>query len=228
MTRKFALLAVGMAVLLCGCDQFFIYKAPPEAVIGIEKVRIQPNEPIWVSAEGSFSPQGYPLVQFIWGFGDGAPPQTRTDPYAVSHSYNQGGPYAITLEVVDSLGMRGRSSVGISVNKWITTHVRVEELPGPLAGEYVYIIQRGHQPKRVSISGIIPDYSYIFYRLDATNSYDSDGWVYSWKWYWSDHELGEEPILYVRIPAGSVYTIQLQATDNEGLVAKHFVDVGRL
>lgn len=67
----------------------------------------------------SFDPNGNPIVQTLWDFGDGSGGSGPT----VQHIYFTPGTYRVTLTVTDSLGASGQTSQFVSVG-----------MPGPVTG----------------------------------------------------------------------------------------------
>jgi outer membrane protein assembly factor BamB/chitodextrinase len=161
---------------------------------------VQDGEMASFDAFGSYDPDGH-IVSYVWDFGDGGQ-ETGVE---ASHVYPGPGNYTVTLTVTDNDGATGTD----------TALVTVEEIPEP-----------ENEPP---IAQANPGFQEVFAGeeayLDASGSYDPDGYIVSYEW---DFGMG---ITKTGITASHVYeepgnyTLSLKVTDNDGAVACDFATV---
>jgi len=226
MTRKIAVVLVVsvLAIVVCGCEliQNLIPTLPPEAVISIQKTRLQPNEPVSVSADGSTSPSGNGLVQFIWNFGDGKGDVVVSYSHTPPYSYQSGGTYTISLVVKDDWGMRSNPDTEVvTVNYRPVPAAYPQELINPPTGQAFYLVPGGqviYPSSVIEPQGIIPVVAYTYWKIDSSSSFDPDGSIVLQSLNWGDNHIGSGEVFYLALPAdGSIYTVELIVIDNEGL-----------
>ena len=235
MFRRIAVLLVLTVVALVsvacipGFEWIEVTDQKPMAVIGIEKTRFQPNDLFCVNADHSYAIEGSQLVQYEWNFGDGT--DTDSSQYnSCCHSYRQGGDYFITLVVVDNKGRRSSSgTMPVTVNYHPVPYAYVTEITEWPSGQGFYLIpdgQKVYPRSSIGPQGIVPQASYTYWKI-VSSSWDSDGWIVSKSWSWSNIFLGNEEILWLMVPAdGSTYTnLKLNVIDNEGLGATNYYDI---
>jgi len=212
-----------LAIVVCGCEflQNFMPTLLPVAVISIQKTRLQPNEPVLVSADGS---SGNGLVQFIWNFGDGSSDVTLSHSHTPPHSYQSGGTYTITLVVKDDWGRSNPDTVSVTVNYHPVPAAYPQEFINPPTGQGFYRIPDGKMvyPSSVietqGIVPVVPAPVYTYWKLDSSSSSDSDGSIVSQHFNWAGRNIGNQEVLWLALPTnGSTYTVELIVIDNEGL-----------
>ncbi len=81
---------------------------PDQAPVARFSFTTAPGNVAMFDGSGSVSPVGT-IASYIWNFGDATPPVTTTSP-TVSHTYASGGPFTVTLQVVNSAGTSIASS----------------------------------------------------------------------------------------------------------------------
>ncbi len=223
MVRKILVLLamVGLALAAVGC----LFDQNPVAVISTLG-RVQPGQSVLADGGSSYSPGGTAITNFEWNFGDGTP-VVSSGTSAISHSYALGGDYLLTLVVTNQFGSRSSPSTAmVSVNHRPVAAAKVsqEDLP---AGQVVYILRQGVRPEAVILEGIILVPA-EYWKLDASVSYDLDGVIASYHWRWADHDFGASPVIWVRVPSGSIYTLILEVFDNEGARGWSQVNIGAI
>jgi hypothetical protein len=72
----------------------------------------QPGHAIRFDGSASYDPEGRPLVQHIWDFGDGNSARGQT----VSHSYERTGTYNVSLLAIDDCGAFARYGTAVRVS----------------------------------------------------------------------------------------------------------------
>lgn len=227
--KSFVLLVfIGLALVVIGCSLIpIIIDQNPVAVISAPS-RAQPGQAVLVSAASSYSPSGTAITSFEWNFGDGTPMVPPSVVPTASHTYSQGGNYFLTLVVRNANGLRSNpSTVLLSVNHRPVALARIsQELPP--GGQLVHPLREGFVPKAFEAKGIVPVPTYEYWKLDASESYDQDGLVLNYHWQWSDHDLGNNSIIWVRVLAGDTYQLILEVFDNEGARGWNQVSVGAI
>jgi len=222
--------SVMLMIFLCGCEliQNFLPGLAPEAVISITKTHLQPGESVPVSAEGSMSPSGNTLTQFIWNFGDGTDEMVSLNP---SHSYQRGGNYTITLVVVDDWGMSSSPvTVPVTVNYRPVLIGSLEELTDLPSGQGFYSIPDGkviYPNPGIGQKGIVSTVRYTYWKIDSSSSFDPDGRIVSRRFSWSGRNFGSGEVGYFAVPAdGDTYrNFELTLIDNEGLKNTIYYDI---
>jgi hypothetical protein len=95
--------AVDNAGNVSGVTQYSFYVAQNPELSPV--LRLQPNGPLSVLADGGGSTGLWPIVKCTYDFGDGATPDSETDCAAsVVHFYAKVGTYPVTLTVTDKYG----------------------------------------------------------------------------------------------------------------------------
>jgi PKD repeat protein len=126
------------------------------------------------------------IVSYLWDFGDG-----NTDSgVTVSHSYVDDGEYTVALRVVDNYG-------AFSIKK-------------------ESIVVKNRPPVAVlETSSAILDKEEIV-TLDASDSYDPDGYIVSYSWDFGDGNTAAGVTASHSYPASGTYTVTLTVTDDDG------------
>ena len=128
------------------------------------------------------------ITQYSWDFGDGE----KATGQKVCHTYTLEGTYTVTLTVVDSLGNTAKDTATIIITKTLLIH------PVADVGE----------DKEITAGTTIT--------LDASKSYDSDGFITKYEWKLPDGTIKSGKTLELNLNPGT-YTITLTVTDNSGL-----------
>jgi len=78
---------------------------------------------------------------------------------------------------------------------------------------YYYDVEAKYAPVPVVTSTS----DFTTWNLDASGSYDPDGWIVSFEWYWSGGGYATGPIVSLAVSPGGFFTATLVITDNDGL-----------
>jgi heat shock protein HslJ/chitodextrinase/uncharacterized protein YraI len=103
-----------------------IAAAAPVAVIDVPG-QITVGQPAQFSGQRSAAADGRKIVTYQWDFGDGAGSNDVNPVY----TYNKAGNYTVTLAVIDDLGQKGETKVGVTVQ---APAPPVAVIGGPMAG----------------------------------------------------------------------------------------------
>jgi PKD repeat protein len=136
---------------------------------------------------GSYDPDGY-IVNYSWNFGD----NSSTYGNWVSHMYSWAGDFMVTLTVTDDQGLTS------SYSRWIT-------------------ITQGNMPP-VAVGTITPQNPAVgeLVTFDGSMSYDPDGYVTSWYWYFGDGYYSSGSVAHHSYSIPGTYTVELSIYDNYG------------
>jgi hypothetical protein len=97
-------------------DSSEIGDTPPVADAGEDQTAAA-DTAIFFDGLGSYDPDEYEPLRYIWRFGDEDSPETYADNPFVSHVYEQPGVYEATLTVIDTRANRDRDTVRITVTE---------------------------------------------------------------------------------------------------------------
>lgn len=148
------------------------------------------NAPIAFNGSGSTDPDGT-ITMYTWDFGDGADSGHGISP---THNYSVIGNYTVYLAVKDDDGWVGTNTTIVSITEPEEDIYPVADANGPYSG-YV----------NTSIT------------FDASNSYDLNGFIVSYKWHFGDGNTGTSiSPTHTYTKAGN-YTVILVVTDNQSL-----------
>jgi PKD repeat protein len=136
------------------------------------------------------TPNGGVIVSYVWDFGDGSSLNT-TDPIT-THIYTTIGNYTVKLTVVDSEGLNNTASKIIQVVEKPTARFTYSP-SDPYVGDSV--------------------------TFNASESYDTDGYIISYVWDFGDgSSLNTTDSTVIHIyNIGENYTVRLTVIDNNGL-----------
>jgi PKD repeat protein len=148
--------------------------------------------PVDFDATDSSAPSGRTIVAYEWDFGDGV---TGTG-VAPSHVYTTPGEYVVTLTVTDNVGLKGQSSVTITVNA---------PQAAPTANATA-TPDSGPAPLQVI--------------LDGSGSSDSDGTIVSYEWDLGDGTTASGPVVTHTYATPGTYVATLTVTDDDGLTGE--------
>jgi len=110
---------LGEAILFDSRDGRF--QTPGVPVAPIAAFTYSPSEPVvdqWVAfdASASYDPDGT-IIVYQWDFGDGSPPMSIVGDPFITHEYNRGGTFTVTLTVTDNDGLKGSKTKSIAILK---------------------------------------------------------------------------------------------------------------
>ncbi len=188
MRRVFLVMGLGLLVLgLSGCVGKFSVR-PPEAIFSLRPT--QGVAPLTVVFDGSlsFSEQAR-ISEYIWDFGDG----TKGFGPVVSHTYQRGGIYRVTLTVYDERGLRSSREGQVVV-----------EFPKPIPDFSVPSLPVG---------------TYETITFDASASRSPNGKIVRYMWAFGDGTSGEGMVVEKSYRYGGTYVVTLSVEDEAGQVA---------
>lgn len=160
----------------------------------IEATPMVGTAPLTVDLDGrsSYDPEGATL-QYQWVLGLNKTANTAS----TQLTYEQAGTYEVLLTVTDPEGATDTKSVQIIVNP--------EDVNVPPTAAFTANPTRGTAPLSV--------------QFDASGSRDSDGWVESYSWNFSDGNNGTGIRPTNTFTEAGSYLVRVTVTDNEGGVA---------
>ena len=170
---------------------------PPVAIFTFMPPAPMAGEWIRFDATSSHDPDGT-IISYEWDFGDGT---RRIAPAVVNHRYTVSGVYRVTLTVTDNDGATAAKTMEVIVRPFMPpigqppVAMFTAIPPTPMIGEAV--------------------------RLDATSSFDPDGWIVTYKWDRDSDGIYDAggPIVSARYWIPGWQTIRLTVIDNIGLSA---------
>ena len=173
-----------LALFLGGCLGKLEMKAP-EALFALRPA--EGTAPLTVTCDGSLSyDEDGKIVEYIWDFGDG----TRGLGPIVSHTYETGGTYRVTLQVYDDQGLSAQRE----------TQVRVD-FPPPVA-------RFSYTPWRPGAGELI--------RFDASDSQSPNGEIVEYRWSFGDVDWTTGMVVEHRYWYGGGYPVTLTVIDEAG------------
>jgi PKD repeat protein len=146
------------------------------------------NAPVSFSAAGSVDPDGT-IVGYQWTFGDGGA-ATGASP---THAYAAAGTYRARLTVTDNQGATGIDSATVTVSATGGNQPPVAVANGPYSG---------------AVNSPIT--------FTATGSFDPDGSVASYTWFFGDGSSASGATVSRTYTAAGTYTVTLTVVDNLG------------
>ncbi|MCX6802778.1 MAG: PKD domain-containing protein, partial [Candidatus Diapherotrites archaeon] len=157
------------------------------------------------NAEAAFDYDGT-VQSYSWNFGDGSTGSGRK----VSHTFNSAGEYSVSLTIKDDDGASGTLAVPLQV-----LDKAVKENLKPIASfelgnNYYY----GAVPHKVS--------------FDASQSYDPDGSIVSYRWDFGDNESDEgeqKQVVSHTFTSAGTFTAKLTVKDNSNAASTHSVSI---
>ncbi|UCC58360.1 MAG: PKD domain-containing protein [Candidatus Bathyarchaeum sp.] len=148
------------------------------------------GEAVSFETSGSYDPDGT-IVTYHWEFGDG----TTGNGASVSHSYAGSGTYTITLTVTDDDGATDTASA----TKTVLTRTVLNQEPVASFTESASTVNTGE----------------VIY-FDASGSYDSDGTIIAYLWYFGDGDTAVGVEVDHTYEDEGIYTVTLTVIDNNG------------
>jgi beta propeller repeat protein len=190
--------ALGIAILAAfmiipvNVGMLLLSNEQPVADAG-EDIYVDIFEEVTFDGSGSYDPDGL-IVKYEWSFGDGEQGLGKI----ASHTYMISGEYTVQLNVTDDYGDYTHDSITVYVN----------DLPVAIAG---YMEDGGSVVSEETTVDIGEEIEF-----DASNSYDSDGDIVSYEWFFADgsFEEGMNPIHSYDVEGKRL--VVLIVTDNNG------------
>lgn len=112
---------------------------------------------VMFNATASSDPEGKPIANYRFNFGDGTPEAVQSGP-TINHTYKAAGTYIATLKVVDAEGLPSANVASVTIQtpatlQNISTRARVERGDNATIGGFII---DGNAPKKVIIRGLGP------------------------------------------------------------------------
>ena len=157
----------------------------PVIVLNISPSNPKVDEKVYFDASGSYDPDGE-IVSYKWNFGDGRSGSGET----TTHRYSHAGTYNVMLIVEDNNGNRSSDTDSITVNSQDIPTAEFTFLPeNPGVNETVY--------------------------FDASDSFDVDGTIESYKWDFGDGTTGTGRTSTHRYSQNGDYMVTLEVIDDD-------------
>ena len=158
----------------------FVY-SPTDPLVG---------DPIFFDASTSYDPDGF-IASYAWDFGDGN--TTEVSDAFLSHHYDVSGTYNVTLTVTDSGGLKGSTSLEITVT--------ATSLPPSAVFTY--------SPTQPQVGEPVT--------FNASQSKPNGGYITSYMWDFGDGNVTIEagPVIIHVYYAFGAYAVTLKITDSE-------------
>lgn len=166
-----------------------ILNRPPVAIFTESAETVYTGTVLTFNASNSYDPDGT-IVKYIWNFGDGN--MTTMSSSIITHAYSENGDYMVTLTIADDdAGTASSSSTKTVLNRH------------PIAA-FTFSPSSPHTSQPVT--------------FNATDSYDPDGFVSTYRWNFGDGNITTITNLIVthRYADDGTYTVMLTITDNDG------------
>ncbi|MCW3986207.1 MAG: PKD domain-containing protein, partial [Candidatus Bathyarchaeota archaeon] len=165
-----------------------VLNMPPMASFAESAETVYVGQPIMFNASGSYDSDGF-IVSYFWDFGDG----TNATGIVVEHAYSINGTYTVTLTVSDD----DDASDSTSATKTILWNEKpvasfTESTETAYTSEAIY--------------------------LNASNSYDSDGYITSYFWDFGDGTNATGIVVEHGYADNGNYTVMLTVTDDNGAI----------
>jgi parallel beta-helix repeat protein len=168
------------------CDVPYL-DLPPTADAKASKTLEDENIFIWFSGNDSFDRDGT-IVNYTWDFGDGSAGYSMY----LTHSYSHSGHYIVILTVRDDYGNTGLDVIHITIRDF-------DNLPPVAVAKPDY--QQVYEGTQVNFSGNL--------------SYDDDGSVVEYRWYFGDGRNGDGIQVSHTYWQPGEYTISLTVYDDD-------------
>ena len=140
-------------------------------------------------------------VTYMWNFGDGAQGEGKK----VTHKYNKGGIYNVSLIVNDNAGTE------CSIDS-VQKQIKVNTAPVAVAGKDV----------KLCLESLDTDYAIAF---DGTGSKDPDGDSLNYTWNFGDGTTASGDKVIHTYKTGGVYKVELKVDDASGLACSSDSDM---
>lgn len=168
-----------------------INNVPPSADFTWHPLDAEIKAVITFDASNSTDADGE-IVSYEWDWdNDGTYDDATADP-TITHSWNEGGEYFITLRVLDNDG----------ASATVTKLIVVRENRRPVA--------------KFSWTPLTPNVGELV-TFDASSSYDPDGYIESYIWEFGDGSIGYGKVVSYVYKNGGTFTVNLTVIDNGGL-----------
>ncbi|MEM2899682.1 MAG: PKD domain-containing protein, partial [Thermoplasmata archaeon] len=165
-----------------------VQNLPPRAIINYTPTVISPGIPVSFTGLESYDPDGS-IVYYQWYFSD---TNTTLGGESVSHTFAANGSYIVRLTVMDDDG-----EINVSTKK-----ISVGNLPP--------VIDAGEKIRTY--------YTLTPIGFDASNSYDPDGIITSYIWFFGDGTSATGRSVQHSYADDGNYTVMLTITDDDGAV----------
>jgi PKD repeat protein len=146
------------------------------------------NVPVSFSAAGSVDADGT-ISSYQWAFGDGGSASGASP----THAYAAAGTYLARLTVTDNLGATGIDSATVTITATGGNQPPVAVVNGPYSG---------------AVNATIT--------FQATGSFDPDGSIASYTWFFGDGASASGPTVTHAYTAAGTYPVTLTVVDNLG------------
>ena len=163
-----------------------VLNRPPVAIFTESTETAYVGETITFNASDSYDPDGS-IATYFWDFGDG----TNTTGVIVEHAYSANGTYIVTLTVIDDNGASGATSS-------------------------TKTILRNEPPIAIFTESAETVYTDEIIYFNASDSYDSDGYIVSYFWDFGDDTNATGVTVNHAYVDDGVYTVTLTVTDDRG------------
>ena len=147
------------------------------------------DEAILFDASKSYDPDGE-IAFFRWNFGDGT---SEILAEKISHSYSDVGTYDVLLTVIDDDGTSSQKDTTVTIVEGTANKPPIPKPGGPYTS---------NATERV-----------VF---DGSESYDSDGNIVNYTWYYGDGAIGYGETTSHTYSEEGVFLVELKVIDNEG------------
>jgi ABC-type transport system substrate-binding protein/PKD repeat protein len=163
----------------------YVYEnLPPVAYLSCSTTHASPGEPIYMSAYGSYDPDGG-IWYMNWDFGDGNV-WTGIYMWDVWYAYYQPGAYTVTVTVFDYYGASSSASVTIFINM-----PPVPVISSPALGKVGFPVT-----------------------FDGSSSFDPDGFITSYFWDFGDGFTATDAVVTHVYSSPGTYWVYLIVSDD--------------
>ena len=191
-------------------ESVLILNKPPYAYIILRPTGLIQNQitiSSTITTDSSYSKDEFPdELDFIWDFGDGSIISDEQP----SHKYKKAGNYNISLTVMDNHGLTDITMREIIVTNYHSPTIKViwsKDINLNLEDEIIEI-----EESETLV-------------LDASQSFDEDGYIVKYSWDFGDNIVKEGNIIYWNYTDAGSYEIVLTVEDNFGKIKELIIDI---
>jgi PKD repeat protein len=159
----------------------------PKIFINISPTNPKVDQKVHFNATGSYDPDGV-IVSYKWDFGDGR----SGSGVETTHRYNNAGTYMVMLVVEDNSGNRATSE----------NHAVTVSAPDAPTADFTFL------PQNPGVNETV--------HFDASDSFDPDGSIESYKWDFGDGAGGTGVTPTHRYAQSGDYIVTLEVIDDTG------------